>query len=81
MPDAVKKARSERLLALSEEGRQAFAGSLAGSTVEVLFEEGGQGLTSDYVRVWADGGAPNTFGTVRVTALCENGVQGELIDG
>ncbi|MBV9120539.1 MAG: tRNA (N(6)-L-threonylcarbamoyladenosine(37)-C(2))-methylthiotransferase MtaB, partial [Chloroflexi bacterium] len=76
--ERVKKERSERLLSLSRQGKQAFAERLLGSTVEVLFEESGSGLSSNYVRVAAAGGRPNTFGNVRVAALANDGVEGTL---
>jgi threonylcarbamoyladenosine tRNA methylthiotransferase MtaB len=77
----VKKRRSERLLRLSMRGKRRFAEGLLGSVQRVLFEEDGSGLTDNYVRAWADGGQPNTFGRVRITAVTEDGVRGELVDG
>jgi threonylcarbamoyladenosine tRNA methylthiotransferase MtaB len=77
----VKKRRSERLLRLSMRGKRRFAEGLLGSVQRVLFEEDGSGLTDNYVRAWADGGRPNTFGRVRITAVTEDGVRGELVDG
>ena len=79
--DRSKKDRSQRLLALSEAGKRAYGASLVGSTVNVLFEEDGSGLTDTYVRVAARGGTPNTFGRVLVTAPSAEGVLGSLVDG
>ncbi len=78
VPDRVKKARSERLLRLSEAGKRRFASRLVGSVQQVLFEQPGEGLTDNYVRVRAAGGRPNTFGRVRITGLAADGAQGEL---
>jgi threonylcarbamoyladenosine tRNA methylthiotransferase MtaB len=79
VPDRVKKERSERLLRLSEAGKRRFASSLVGSVQHVLFEEPGEGLTDNYVRVRAARGRPNTFGRVRITGLAAEGAQGELV--
>ena len=76
--DGVKKERSERLLRLSEAGKRRFAGGLAGSVQQVLFEEPDFGLSDTYVRVHAAGGEPNTFARVRITGLAEEGATGEL---
>ncbi|MBV8086258.1 MAG: tRNA (N(6)-L-threonylcarbamoyladenosine(37)-C(2))-methylthiotransferase MtaB [Chloroflexi bacterium] len=79
VPDRVKKERSQRLLTLSAEGKRRYASRVLGSTVEVLFEEAGSGLTDTYVRVSTPGGAPNSFGRVHVTALSDDGVEGALL--
>ncbi|HLG71582.1 MAG TPA: tRNA (N(6)-L-threonylcarbamoyladenosine(37)-C(2))-methylthiotransferase MtaB [Chloroflexota bacterium] len=81
VPDRIKKERSERLLRLSGEGKRAFASALLGSIQQVLFEDHGEGLTDTYVRVCAAGGQPNTFAHVRLDALTDDGVQGEIVDG
>lgn len=81
VPDRIRKQRSERLLRLSEAGKRSFAGRLIGSVQQVLFEEEGAGLSDNYIRVQADGGAPNTFAQVRVTALAGDGLRGEIVDG
>jgi len=81
VPDRVKKARSERLLDLSSRGKRRFAEGLIGSVQPVLFEEEGAGLTDNYVRVRTTDGEPNTFGRVRLSALVEDGVEGERVDG
>ncbi|NLX09778.1 MAG: tRNA (N(6)-L-threonylcarbamoyladenosine(37)-C(2))-methylthiotransferase MtaB [Chloroflexi bacterium] len=63
VPDAVKKARSARLLALSDEGAQRFAERFVGRELDVLWEqitgvsEAGfhnSGLTGNYLRVRLD---------------------------
>ncbi|MDE3074605.1 MAG: tRNA (N(6)-L-threonylcarbamoyladenosine(37)-C(2))-methylthiotransferase MtaB [Chloroflexota bacterium] len=76
--DRTKKARSERLLALSLESRARFAERLIGSTGEVLFEEDGTGLTDNYVRIYADGGTPNTFAKVEFTEPESDGLRGGI---
>ena len=50
-----------------------FASTLLGSTVEVLFEEQGEGLTDSYVRVQSAGGETNTFAQVLITGLAPDG--------
>ncbi len=79
--DRVKKERSERLLALSETGKRRFAGRLIGSVQAVLFEDNGDGLTDNYVRVQAAGGQPNMFARVRITGLADDGAEGEIVRG
>jgi len=81
VPDRVKKERSERLLALSAAGKRRFAGRLIGSVQAVLFEDNGDGLTDNYVRVQAAGGQPNMFARVRITGLADDSAEGEIVRG
>jgi threonylcarbamoyladenosine tRNA methylthiotransferase MtaB len=90
IPDEVKKARSERLLALNTAHGRAFREQFLGRVVEVLWEEprpsGWEGLTDNYLRVELEpssaAGASNlrnTLSPVRLTGLTEDGLTGMLI--
>ncbi len=87
--DPIKKARSERLLALNAAHGRAFREQFIGRVVEVLWEEprpsGWEGLTDNYLRVELDpscaasaGNLRNTLSRVRLTALTEDGLVGVL---
>lgn len=87
--DQVKKARSERLLALNETHAQRFRQQFLGQTVNVLIEgrkhERWEGLTDNYLRVeLAEMPGPperdwhNTLVTARLHTLIEDGVLGVL---
>ncbi len=87
--DPIKKARSERLLALNAAHGRAFREQFIGRVVEVLWEEprpsGWEGLTDNYLRVELDpscaasaGDLRNTLSRVRLTALTEDGLVGVL---
>lgn len=87
--DEVKKARSERLLALNERDARAFRRQFLGKTVEVLIEgcKHGrwEGLTDNYLRVeLAHMPGPqehnwhNTLVQARLVDLLEEGVLGDL---
>jgi len=88
--DKVKKARSERLLALNAAHGRAFREQFVGQMVEVLWEEprstGWEGLTDNYLRVELDpscaAGARdlrNTLSPVRLIGLSEDGLMGMLL--
>ena len=88
--DTVKKARSERLLALNAADGRAFREQFVGRVVEVLWEEprptGWEGLTDNYLRVELDsasaadaGDLRNTLSQVRVLGLTEDGLVGALL--
>jgi threonylcarbamoyladenosine tRNA methylthiotransferase MtaB len=79
--DGLRKDRGERLLRLSERRKRHFAERLIGTEQRVLFEQPGNGLTDNYVRVEAPAGEPNTFAKVRLTGLTEAGARGEIVDG
>ncbi len=90
IPDPVKKARSERLLALNAAHGRAFREQFVGRVVEVLWEEprstGWEGLTDNYLRVELDpacaagaGDLRNTLSAVRLTRLSEDGLAGMLV--
>ena len=88
--DPVKKARSERFLALNAAHGRAFREQFLGRVVEVLWEEprptGWEGLTDNYLRVELDpacaarvGDLRNSLSQVRLIALTEDGLLGVLI--
>jgi threonylcarbamoyladenosine tRNA methylthiotransferase MtaB len=88
--DEIKKARSERLLALNETDARAFRQHFLGATTDVLIEgrKHGrwEGLTDNYLRVeLEDELAPaqqnwqNTLVRVRLNALVEDGIRGTLV--
>ncbi len=87
--DEVKKARSERLLALNDEHARRFREQFLGETMPVLIE--GQkrgyweGLTDNYLRVEVAGLAEadtrdwqNTLVNVRLLHLVDDGIRGTL---
>ncbi len=88
--DEVKKARSQRLLALNDEHSRLFREQFLGETVQVLIEQYKhgcwEGLTDNYVRVevhdlpeqthdWQ-----HTLVKVRLTHLVDDGVYGSYAD-
>lgn len=88
--DEVKKARSERLLALNEQDMRRFREKFVGETLEVLLEgvKHGrwEGLTDNYLRVELEGlPAPaghdwqNTLLKARLARLVDDGVLGVYI--
>ncbi len=90
IPDKVKKARSEQLLALNAAHSRAFREQFIGRVVEVLWEEprptGWEGLTDNYLRVELEpssaagaGDLRNTLSQVRLLGLAEDGLVGALI--
>jgi threonylcarbamoyladenosine tRNA methylthiotransferase MtaB len=89
VPPAVKKERSKRLIDLGNEIRRDFLEAHLGVPLEVLVEDEREvdgtlvssGQTSDYVRVWFEGGG--TLGrlvTVRGNGIRSDGVRGELLE-
>ena len=82
--NATKESRSRRAIAVAEEMSLAYRQSLVGTVQEVLFEEPEQGLFAghapNYIKVYVRGNdLHNRVLPVRVTALCREGVEGELI--
>jgi len=87
--DEVKKARSERLLALNDEHSRNFRQQFSGATVQVLIEAQKhghwEGLTDNYLRVelldlpetrdWQ-----NTLVTARLSHLVEDGIAGFVVE-
>jgi threonylcarbamoyladenosine tRNA methylthiotransferase MtaB len=85
--DEIKKARSERLLALNEQHVRGFRQQFLGETVQVLIESKKygrwEGLTDNYLRVEVDGlyDSPNqnwqnTLAKARLVQLIDDGVLG-----
>jgi threonylcarbamoyladenosine tRNA methylthiotransferase MtaB len=91
IPDQVKKARSERLLALNAAHGRAFREQFIGREFEVLWEEshaptGWEGLTDNYLRVELDPASAagvddlrHTLSRVRLMRLAEDGLVGILL--
>ncbi len=88
--DEVKKARSERLLALNEIDNRRFREEFLGQTVQVLIESYKhgywEGLTDNYLRVELDGlpdaqlhNWQHTLVNARLVHLVEDGIHGTLI--
>ena len=84
VPKAVKAERAARASSVAEELRRQYDTALLGSVQEVLFEqtEGGffTGHAKNYVKVYARGdGLHNVVKQVRITALRNDGIEGELL--
>lgn len=91
VPEEVKKARSARLLALSDDGAARFWARFVGRESAVLWEhitgisEDGHfhnsGLTDHYIRVEMDAPEPltNTITRVRLAALTDHGLRAEPV--
>jgi len=82
-PNAVKEERSRIAIALAQEMSRQYRQNMVGSTVEVLFEEKNgdyyTGYTPNYVKVYTKGETlHNCVKTVRITALYQDGILGEL---
>ena len=87
VPPAVKKERSKRLIELGNHIRNDFLGAHLAVPLEVLVEDEREvdgaivssGQTSDYVRVWFEGGGMlGSLVHVRGTGIRSDGVRGEL---
>lgn len=88
VPSAVKKERSKRLIDLGNQIRGEFLRAHVGPPLEVLVEDEREvdgalvssGQTSDYVRVWFEGGGMlGSLVDVRGTGIRSDGIRGELI--
>ena len=84
VPKAVKAERAARASSVAEELRRQYDTALIGSVQEVLFEqtEGDffTGHAKNYVKVYARGvGLHNVVKQVRITALRNDGIEGELL--
>jgi len=89
--EEIKKARSERLLALNDQDVRRFRQQFLGETVQVLLESfkhgRWEGLTDNYLRVEVDGLADytnrdwqNTLVSVRLIQLVDDGVLGVAVE-
>lgn len=67
LPAEVVRARAERLRAVGENLRERFITAQIGKERAVLFENLGEGLTGNYLRVWEAGVAENTLKKVVLT--------------
>ena len=84
IPEHVKVDRVRRLIALGDELAKNYHESFLGKTVPVLVEEkhkeGGMvGYTPEYIHVRVPGGESGTVVNVRLTAITEEGMSGELV--
>ena len=83
--NAVKEERSRAAIAVAREMNRSFREGLVGSVQEVLFEEEEGGLSTghakNYIRVWAEGtGLHNEIRSVKITALYQDGLLGEILE-
>ena len=89
--EEIKKARSERLLALNDQDVRRFRQQFLGETVQVLLESykhgRWEGLTDNYLRVVIDGLADytnrdwqNTLVSARLIQLVDDGVLGVVVE-
>ncbi|HXZ04735.1 MAG TPA: tRNA (N(6)-L-threonylcarbamoyladenosine(37)-C(2))-methylthiotransferase MtaB [Ktedonobacteraceae bacterium] len=89
--EEIKKARSERLLALNEQDVRRFRQQFLGETVQVLLESykhgRWEGLTDNYLRVEVDGlpdptneNWQNTLVKAHLTQMVDDGVLGNAIE-
>jgi threonylcarbamoyladenosine tRNA methylthiotransferase MtaB len=82
--DAVKKQRSNQMLALSKESVKAFQQRFIGQTVDVLWEQKSQdvwsGLTGNYIKVYARSSKSltNLILPVKLEKLYRDGVWGDI---
>lgn len=94
LPGPVKKERSERLIALSDDMTREFLEANLGTVRRVLFEEDGAGYTDNYIRVYvgsagdADSFTPDaaslasldgSFKNVMLDSLYLDGVIGHIV--
>lgn len=83
--NAVKEARSAAAIDVAAEMSKTFNEALIGTVQQVLFEEPDGGLYTghapNYVRVWVESNENlhNQVRTVKITAIHEEGVLGELV--
>ena len=82
--NATKEERSRTAIAVAEEMSRAYRENLIGTEQEVLFEEPEKGYfaghTPNYIKVYVRGeNLHNEIRRVRITGLCREGVEGELL--
>lgn len=81
VPEREKKARAQRLRALSDEKSLAYRQRFIGQTLEVIVEEGGRhGMSENYLKVQVEENGqklnPNDWVSVTVNGVTSEGVQG-----
>ena len=81
--NATKEARSKAAIAVAEEMNRAYREKMVGTKQEVLFEEEAgpffAGHAPNYVKIYAKGeNLHNEIRTVRITALYQDGLLGEI---
>lgn len=86
LPNRVKEARSAEAINLAEEMSRGYRSALIGSVQQVLFEqpeaEGFAGHAPNGVKVYVQhDGLHNQIRPARITALAQDGVLGELVEG
>ena len=84
IPEHVKADRVRRLIALGDELARSYHESFLGRTVPVLLEEnhpqGGMvGYTPEYIHVRVPEGTPGAVANVRLTAITDEGMAGEMV--
>ncbi len=78
--DAIKKARTQEMLTLSDELERQYNRQFLNREVEVLVEENNTGLTSNYLKVQLDREEqPNTFVKVLITDVYTTYVKGHVV--
>ena len=82
--NATKETRSRAAIEVAEQMSRAYRENLIGSVQQVLFEEPEKGCFAghapNYIKVYVRGDAlHNAVRAVRITGLCREGVEGELI--
>ena len=83
--DALKKERSNQMLALSKESVKAFQQRFMGKTMDVLWEQQSRGvwsgLTGNYIKVYAKSSKAltNLILPVKLLKLYRDGVWGEIL--
>lgn len=82
--DAVKKERMKKMLALAEESAHNFQGQYLGKTMEVLWEQGANGiwtgLTGNYIRIYtkSNENLADELRPVKLMKIYRDGVWGEV---
>jgi threonylcarbamoyladenosine tRNA methylthiotransferase MtaB len=83
---AIKEERSKRMIQLAVEKERCFAEQFIGQVVPVLFEMANkgwvEGLTGNYIRVFAPGDASmlGRIQAVKLLEVTEDGINGEIVD-
>ena len=84
VPKSIREDRARRLIALGAQMAQSYRQSFVGETVEALCEEADEdtglcrGYTREYIPCEFPGGEPGALCRVRVAAITDEGVTGEI---